>query len=259
MQLLQSRFKLDPEIYDAQRQACAKTWNDLLNQGTVVETPEAVVNNAWRATVIGNYMLLSGDEMRYSAGQSICQALHRRRRRHDPRDVAVRPHSTEAKKLMPPQFAYTRKGLEFHQAAVQASDARELLCACPTTPILSVTIRASWQKEIDVIVKGRQTDNGMFPREKYCGDIDTRVFSLNSNSNCWRAARHVDHAGGSWRNRAIAETRFNRGGLSQDHSRLRSTRRRAAMSIRRSCRSRCRAKRIRTIRSGERPSAPTGI
>src|SRR5688572_9708052 len=29
----------------------------------------------------------------------------------------------------------------------------------------------------------------MLPREKYCGDIDDMVLSLNSNSNCWRALR----------------------------------------------------------------------
>jgi hypothetical protein len=31
----------------------------------------------------------------------------------------------------------------------------------------------------------------MFPREKYCGDIDTRVYSLNSNANAWRALRDM--------------------------------------------------------------------
>ncbi len=183
------QFKLDPQSYDAQRQACAKTWNDLLNQGTVIETPEAVVNNAWRATVIGNYMLLSGDEMRYSAGNQYAK-LYIGEGGDTIRAMSLFGHTADAKRMMPPQFAYTRKGLEFHQAAFKLQMLANYYALTHDADFVR-SIRSSWQKEIDVIVKGRQTDNGMFPREKYCGDIDTRVFSLNSNSNCWRALRDM--------------------------------------------------------------------
>src|SRR5206468_3544809 len=52
-------------------------------------------------------------------------------------------------------------------------------------------IEPLWQKEIDLILKGRQTENGMLPKEQYCGDVHVFVYSLNSNANCWRALRDM--------------------------------------------------------------------
>src|SRR5437762_3746581 len=48
-----------------------------------------------------------------------------------------------------------------------------------------------WQKEIDIILKGREPASGMLPKEQYCGDVHTFVYSLNSNANCWRALRDM--------------------------------------------------------------------
>src|SRR5688572_10174788 len=51
----------------------------------------------------------------------------------------------------------------------------------------------------------------MLPREKYCGDIDDMVLSLNSNANCWRALRDWsivldDGLGDSARGQQLAQT-----------------------------------------------------
>jgi hypothetical protein len=48
-----------------------------------------------------------------------------------------------------------------------------------------------WQKEIAIILKGREPGSGMLPKEQYCGDVHTFVYSLNSNANCWRALRDM--------------------------------------------------------------------
>src|SRR3954454_2432715 len=48
-----------------------------------------------------------------------------------------------------------------------------------------------WQKELDIILKGREASSGMLPKEQYCGDVHVFVYSLNSNSNCWRALRDM--------------------------------------------------------------------
>src|SRR5262249_46948883 len=61
------QLKLTPNVYEKQRAQCAKTWNDLLRSGIDIQTPETVVNNAWRASVIGNFMLVTGDQLHYSA------------------------------------------------------------------------------------------------------------------------------------------------------------------------------------------------
>ena len=38
---------------------------------------------------------------------------------------------------------------------------------------------------------GDRTENGLYPKEQYCGDISTFVYSLNVNSKAWRARRCV--------------------------------------------------------------------
>ena len=67
-----------------------------------------------------------------------------------------------------------------------------------------------WEKELNVILQGRQRSTGMLPREKYCGDIATLVYSLNSNSNCWRALRDMsvllDDLGEHDRARQLSQT-----------------------------------------------------
>lgn len=180
-------FKLTAETYAEQRALCTKTWNSILDRGMVVQTPEKVVNDAARAEIIGNFMLISGDQMRYSAGNA-----YNKRYIGEGTDAIVAQtlwgQGESASKLMPAQFAYTRAGLEFHQAAHKLQMLSKWYALTKDEAYVR-SIRPMWQKEIDVIVKGRQTDNGMFPREKYCGDIDTRVFSLNSNANAWRALR----------------------------------------------------------------------
>ena len=180
---------LSPEFYQSQRDACAKTWNDLLDKGAVVQTPETVVNNAWRASVIGNYMLINGDEMRYSQGNQ-----YAKRYIAEGGDsitaMALWGQLDEAKKLMPAQFAYSRVGLEFHQAAGKLQMFSHYYRLSHDETVIK-QMSAMWLKELNVIINGRKTDNGMFPREKYCGDIDTMVFSLNSNANAWRALRDM--------------------------------------------------------------------
>jgi hypothetical protein len=180
---------LSADFYQSQRDACAKTWNDLLANAAVVETPEAVVNNAWRASIIGNYMLINGDEMRYSQGNQ-----YAKRYIAEGGDsitaMALWGQLDEAKKLMPAQFEYSRKGLEFHQAAGKLQMFSHYYQLSHDDESIK-QMSAMWLKELNVILDGRKTDNGMFPREKYCGDIDTMVYSLNSNANCWRAMRDM--------------------------------------------------------------------
>jgi hypothetical protein len=182
-------LKLSAEEYDKQRALCAKTWNDLLNRGAKFETPEPVVNNAWRAENIMNFMLISGDAMHYSAlnqydgiyigegGDSIYA-------------LGLYGFPEEAERLMPAQFKAQRKGLEFHRAAFKL----QMLAKCyqlqPDAEYVK-KIEPMWQKEIKIILDGREKSSGMLPKEQYAGDVHTFVYSLNSNSNCWRALRDM--------------------------------------------------------------------
>jgi len=47
---------------------CVETWQAILAQGMNVETPEPLVNNAWRNLIIQDFSLINGDRLNYSAG-----------------------------------------------------------------------------------------------------------------------------------------------------------------------------------------------
>ena len=51
-------------------------------------------------------------------------------------------------------------------------------------------LRPRWEKEARRLA-GNRTENGLYPKEQYCGDISTFVYSLNVNSKAWRALRDL--------------------------------------------------------------------
>ena len=179
----------DAGAYEAQREQCVQTWDRLLARGTHIETPEAIVNNAHRALVIGSFMLLSGDDIRYSAGNQYAK-LYIGEGGDATRSMLLMGFKDDARRMIPPLFDYTRKNLEFHQAAFKLQMLAHYFRLTRDADFVQA-IRPKWEKELNVILNGREKSTGMLPREKYCGDIDTMVYSLNSNSNCWRALRDV--------------------------------------------------------------------
>src|SRR5258708_703816 len=54
--------------YDQQRALCIETWRRILAGAMKVETPEPLVNNAWKNLIIQDYSLINGDRLNYSAG-----------------------------------------------------------------------------------------------------------------------------------------------------------------------------------------------
>jgi hypothetical protein len=183
------KFAADAGAYDANRRATAQTWNALLARGTGIDVSEPVVNNAVRAAIIGDYMLLHGNDIRYSQGNQYAK-LYIGEGGDATRSIALMGHTDDARRMIPPLFHYTRKNLEFHQAAFKLQMLAHYFRLTRDVEFLK-QMRPLWEKEIDVILNGRETNTGMLPREKYCGDIATMVYSLNSNANCWRALRDM--------------------------------------------------------------------
>jgi hypothetical protein len=180
---------INPGVYDEHRKLCADAWNKLLAKRMTIETPEAVVNDAARAVLIGSYELLTGDEIRYSAGNAYAR-LYIGEGCDATRSFMLWGHADDAAKMMQPLFVYTRKGLEFHQAAFKL----QMLAAymrLTRDPNWMNAHRDLWEKELKTILEGREKETGMLPAEKYAGDIETKVVSLNSNANCWRAIREM--------------------------------------------------------------------
>src|SRR5205823_7030559 len=85
---------------------------------------------------------------------------------------------------------FTRKGLEFHQAGFK------LLNICryywQTRDAGAVReLRPRWEREARRLAESRTGPHGLYPKERYCGDIATPVQSINANSKAWRALRDL--------------------------------------------------------------------
>lgn len=179
-----------PDVnYDAQRARCVETWNNILSAGMKVAVPEPVVNNAWRHLLIQNFALIHGDRMHYSAGNQYDRLYE-----GEGSDAALAMMSwgyeADMRRLVVPLLDYTRKGLEYHQAGFKLMD----VCRYYWQTRDAATVRAlrpRWEKEAKLIVEGRTGPHGLFPPERYTGDISTPAQPVNANAHAWRALRDL--------------------------------------------------------------------
>jgi hypothetical protein len=175
--------------YRARRDACEKCWRDLLAAGATFDVPEPYVNNAWRSLLVGTHAILSGDQLNYSASNQ-----YARKYAHESgealRSLLLFGHAQTAARTIPPLFVYRRRNIEYHDGAFKLRLLADYYFVTRDKELVRNT-RPLWQKEIDLILGGRDKSTGLLPREKYCSDIDTRIRSNNANANCWRGLRDM--------------------------------------------------------------------
>jgi hypothetical protein len=177
------------QLYEEERQQCAKTWNELLSSGTQVRVAEPYVNDAWRSLVVGTYMIYAGNELNYSAGNQ-----YARKYAHESgetmRSLLLWGHAKDAGEAIPSILKYRRRNIEFHDGGYKLEGVADYYFVTYDAELVRST-RDLWQPEIDHIVKSIDPKTGLLPREKYCSDIDTPVISINANANCWRGLRDM--------------------------------------------------------------------
>ncbi len=171
--------------YAAERKKCAGTWNEILGRSMQVEVPEEYAQNAWRHLLLQNFMLIKGDRMHYSSANQY-DTLYEGEGSDASLSMMLWGYESEMRELIIPLLDFTRKGVEYHQAGHKIDDVTRLYWQTRDAAFAE-SLRPRWGKEVDRIINGRSSENGLFPREQYCGDIATPVFSLNSNAKCWRA------------------------------------------------------------------------
>lgn len=171
--------------FDSQREQCVKAWEVILAEGMNIEVPEPYVNNAWRSLVVANFGLINGDRIHYSAGNQY-DKLYEQEGSEAALALMQYGYEEEFRKLLPPLLDFTRKGLEYHQAGHKLDDICRYYWQTRDAKFVNA-LRPRWQKEIDRLADHRSATNGLYPREQYCGDIATPVFSMNSNAKGWRA------------------------------------------------------------------------
>jgi hypothetical protein len=175
---------LSSAIFDKQKEQCVDFWKDWIDHNFKLVTPEAIVNDAWRATLIGNLMIAVGDRPHYSAGNSY-DHLYEGECGDTTRSLLLYDHFDVGPGLLKSMLEFNRKDTQFHVAGQKL----QLVAFFYWLTRDAATIRALeplWRQSVDLILKNREKDSGLLPPDRYAGDIPTKVYSSNSNSNCWR-------------------------------------------------------------------------
>ena len=176
-------------VYERQLRACARTWNELLGRAVLVETPEPRVNNAWRALIIGSFQLLKDDNLCYSAGNGY-ERLFGAECGDAVRSLLLWGCQKQVTPMLIPLLDYQQIGVGSHDAGFKLQLLAHYYWLTRDSDFVKAQ-RGRWIREVDHIVSGREADTGLMPRENYCGDIETQVYSLNVNANCWRGLRDI--------------------------------------------------------------------
>ena len=175
--------------FDVERRACIDHWNELLARGCRFDIPEGMVQNCWRALVIGNHLIAVGDRMNYSAGNAY-DHLYEGECGDAVRSLMLFGHTADARKMVGPLLDFNRQATRFHVAGHKLQLLTHYYWATRDREYLREN-RARWEPVIEFIRQSRKTDNGLLPRDRYAGDINEAVYSLNSNAACWRGLRDM--------------------------------------------------------------------
>jgi hypothetical protein len=173
--------------FEQQRRDCANTWQTLLDRGTQLETPEPIVNNAWRSLIVASYATQSSNSMNYSYGDAY-ERLYQAECGDAVRALALFGHDDDVARMIPPLLDYTRDKLRFHNAGFKLQMLSHYYWLTHD-PALIKALQPKWTIEVNRILEGREKESGLFPREQYCGDIFKDVYSLHSNGAGWRGLR----------------------------------------------------------------------
>jgi hypothetical protein len=174
--------------YEEQRRACVETWQALLSRGAGLRIPEPLVQDAWRALVIGNYLIAGGDRMNYSAGNAY-DRLYQGECGDAVRSLMLLGQPSDARRMIGPLLDFNRQATRFHVAGHKLQLLAHYYWVTRDAEYLREK-RAVWQPVIEFIRSSRG-DRGLLPKDNYAGDVQQQVYSLNSNANCWRGLRDM--------------------------------------------------------------------
>ena len=180
-------MQINETQYDGEHQSALDLWDSTLRRGAHIDVPEAVVNRAWRSLVAGLFVLMNQDRMFYSAGNS-----YEREFEAESGDAARAllqfGFTNEVRLMLPSLLVYRQQNLDFHDAGFKLQALAHYFWL--TRDAASIrTWQSSWRSAVNLIVTSREPSTGLLPRENYCGDVATQVYSLNSNANSWKGLR----------------------------------------------------------------------
>jgi hypothetical protein len=182
-----------PPIFDGREYAkmrwfCSAAWKELLSRGMNVETPEPLVNHAWKNLIIQNFSLINGDRMNYSAGNQ-----YEKMYAAESSDAALPlmwwGYEQDMKRLFPVILDIQDKRLPHHFASHKLNDICRYYWQTRDAEFVNA-MRPRWQKDLDLLLDDRIPEYGLM-KENYCTDIEVPVYPLTANSTSWAALRDM--------------------------------------------------------------------
>jgi hypothetical protein len=174
--------------YDGERTACREAWNKLLRRGATFFIPETVVPAA-NSLVAGQYLIAVGDRMHYSAGNAY-DHLYEAECGDAVRSLMLFGQTADARKMLGPLLDFNRQATRFHVAGHKLQLLAHYYWVTRDKDGLK-ELRPKWEPVVKFIRDSRKTDNGLLPKDRYAGDINEQVYSLNSNAAGWRGLRDM--------------------------------------------------------------------
>src|SRR5205823_12525960 len=106
------------------------------------------------------------------------------------RSLMLFGHTADARKMIGPLLDFDRKATRFHVAGHKLQLLAHYYWVTRDREFIEQS-RPKWEPVAAFIRASRKTDNGLLPKDNYAGDVNTQVYSLNSNANCWRGLRDL--------------------------------------------------------------------
>lgn len=175
------------DAHRAQRERCVAVWQELLGQGVTLQTPEAVVNNAWRATTAASFAVITGDTVNYSAGN----AYETEYITEGSRTVGALMLFGFFDQSRPMVLSLLDHDIRDHKYAVTGWKLRTLAHTYWLTRDADF-VRANrhrWGPLLKLILDDLDPQTGLTPKDFYASDIPKPVWNLKTNANCWCALR----------------------------------------------------------------------
>jgi hypothetical protein len=174
--------------YAQARDHCVSTWKTLLQKGMNVETPEPLVNHAWRNLIIQNFSLINGNRMNYSAGNQY-EKMYAAESSDSALPLMWWGYQEDMKRLLPVILDITDKRLPHHFASHKLNDICRYYWQTRDAAFVNA-MRPRWQKDLDLLLNDRTPEHGLF-KENYCTDIEVPVHPLTANATSWAALRDM--------------------------------------------------------------------
>lgn len=178
---------LAKDEYERQRRQCESTWNELLNQGAALQVPEDVVNNAWRALLVANLMIVTGNTVNYSAGNDYLHEYIT----EGSRTVGAFGFFGFLEQSRPMLLSLLDHSIPDHKYAVTGWKLQSLANDYWLTRDVTFLRenRHRWQPLIDLLLDSLDQSTGLLPKDYYASDIPQPVWNLKTNAQCWIGLR----------------------------------------------------------------------